>query len=84
MGFQLLVPTSTGANRRISATQITLWFGLEWVWALFFWMFEAQQMEEKQITGIIMYICMYKCTWQFFVPFLGWLSDPFKGYVTSN
>ena len=23
-------------------------------------------------------------TWQFFVTFLGWLSDPFKGYVTSN
>ena len=23
-------------------------------------------------------------TWQFFVTFLGWLSDPFTGYVTSK
>ena len=23
--------------------------------------------------------CDFVCTWQFFVTFLGWLSDPFKG-----
>ena len=23
--------------------------------------------------------CKYTSTWQFFVTFLGWLSDPFKG-----
>ena len=29
-----------------------------------------------------MYYIVY--TWQFFVTFLGWLSDPVKGQVTSN